>query len=199
MTYSSSIIFDQNIEGGRVYISRAFTNARFLLLDTPSLPQEEAYEIGASLNVNIPLIGRTISKNYPILSENIVGVSDTFYLVPIPVELSDSQYDMQLVLGVGSNLGSFPLRVYAYSNDTTLNTIEEELEEILARLSTIREGQIIDLAEDVATSVNDVQNNVALAALASSLSPITLGASLSTLPPLGIGTTALTGTLLPGL
>lgn len=199
MTYSFTIALDTTLQPGLIYVSNTFTNPRFLIIDVVNLPDTEALEVGMSFNVILPIIGKTVRKNYPIMSENIVGLGDTFYVIPVPIELGDSQYSMELVVGFPENLTPTSIRVYVYSTDTTLNTISEDIEEVLSKLDTITQRQILDLAEDSAQVVNSVQNNIAFSILATSLAPITAGTSLGAAPPLGIGTGALAGLLLPGL
>ncbi len=199
MTYSIDLIFDNTIVSGQIYVSAIFAKARFLMIDTVDFPLEEKLDLGFSLNVTIPTPTRLVTKNIALLPETVVGVFDTFYLVPIPLEFSESQFNMQVIVSFGDDADNTLLRIYAMSSDFTEEDIRDRFDEILEELEAIRELQNFDVAEDVGQIANSVQNNIALGVLSTSLIPVTGGVSSTALPPLGIGTTALTGLLLPGL
>ncbi len=199
MTYIPSIIFDQPVQGGQVYISQTFTNARFILIDTVDLPQEEAYELGFSVNLIVPIIGRTIRKNFALLPEELIGIFDTFYVIPLPPSIYESQYESECVISLSLNATVTTLRIYAYTSEFSPELTNEKLDSIIDSLDVITNRQVLDLAEDTAQVINSVQNNIAFGILATSLVPFTGGTSIAALPPIGIGSASLTGLLLPGI
>lgn len=199
MTYTANIVFDQEIQGGIIYISRLFKQARFILIDTVDLPQEQAYELGFSLNLIVPIIGRTIRKNIALLPEQIIGIFDSFYVISLPSSLYQSPYDCECVVSLSIDANPTNLRIYAITSNITEETTNEKIDDILERVQTIQEVQIFDVAEDAVQVVNSISNNIAFGLLATSLTPITGGTSATALPPLSIGTSALTTLLLPGI
>ncbi len=199
MTYEATLVFDQTIQSGQIYISNTFTKARFLLIDTVNLPLNEKFDLGFSLNVTIPTPSRLVTKNISLLPETVIGVFDTFYIVPIPLELSESQYNLNAVVSFGDDADDTQLRIYAYTSDANEQIMLDKLNEIIRELTGVRELQTFDVLEDVAQIANSIQNNVAFGILSASLVPVTAGASAAALPPLSIGSAALTSLLLPGV
>lgn len=198
MTYTPTVIFDQIIEPGLIYTSSRFSNSRFLLIDTVDLPIFEALEMGLSVNILIPIIGRTISKNIPLLPDIIQSILDTFYVISIPAEIYESQYELEVVMGFSSNITSTRLRIYTFASDISEDFIRDSLLQIQESLNSIATLQEFDVAEDAAQIFNSIQNNLALGALSTAFSPLTAGTSLAAIPSLTQGTASLS-LLLPGI
>lgn len=199
MTYTGTIVLDTTIQGGQIYVSESFTNPRFLLIDTVNLPQEEKLDLGFSLIITIPIIGRTIEKNIALLPETIVGVFDTFYIIPIPNSLYLSQYECRCAVSFPADAIQENIRIYVYTSDISEETTNDKLDQLLDQLTTVQEVQAFDVLEDVAQITNSIQNNIAFGVLSAALVPITGGTSAGALPALTTGTGALSVLALPGL
>lgn len=199
MTYSANIVLDTTVTGGQIYTTQRFTQPRFIVIDTLALPLTEAYELGFSLVVEIPAIGRTLTRNIALLPEKVRGVFDTFYIVNIPPALYQSPYECYCTLALSLNAENAPIRVYVFTSDITEETIQQSFDEINQKLDQLQIGQALDLVEDAAQVANSIQNNIAFGLLSTSLVPVTGGTSATALPPLSIGTASFSGLLLPGL
>lgn len=198
MTYSANIVLDTTVVGGQVYATQRFSKPRFVVIDTTALSLTQAYELGFSLVVEIPVIGRTITKNIALLPEQLRGVFDTFYIVNIPSALYESPYECYCTIALSLDAANAPIRIYVFTSDITEETTQQSLQEINDKLDALQVGQTLDLAEDAAQIVNSVQNNIAFGILSTSLVPITGGTSTAALPPLATGTAVLSPLLLAG-
>lgn len=195
MTYSIKVIFDGTVNPATDYISTKFNNARFILLDTPSLPLDQGIDIAFGLRIYLNLIGRTVTKDVILPSDNFVTVYDSFYVIYIPSEYADSNFEMDFTFNFGINIDSVDLRVYVFTTDATNDLLKDELDQILEVINSVRDLQVGELLVNAGIVANQLAQNTAIAVLGASLAPLTLGASLAVEPPLLGGSAAL---LLPG-
>lgn len=124
---------------------------------------------------------------------------DTVSIYAIPLELSSLDQNFYGVFTTSSNIS---IEIYAIEGQ---NNFVCDFEEILQEIQDFRNQFTIEQARNIATDISfaiaETQQNIALSLLATSLSPLTVGASLSVFPPLTTATSilapiALGGTLL---
>lgn len=115
---------------------------------------------------------------------------DTLSIYVIPLELSALEQDFYGVFTTTSNI---TVEIYAIEGQ---NSLACDLEEVLQEIRDLRTQFTIEQARetafDVAFALAEAQQNIALGFLATALSPLTIGGSLSALPPLTTASTSLT-------
>lgn len=167
-----------------------FSNASALYMIAPDITDE--IEVDFYLQFAISIFDNRLLK----LNESYT--LDTLSIYVIPNELLELDREMYGVFTTSSNIA---LEIYVIESDFS---VKESLEEILQQIKDFRTQFATDTTREIATDLTfalaDTQLNLALGALATSLSPLTLGASVvGTLPALATSTTTLTpllGTLL---
>jgi hypothetical protein len=135
MTIAFQIIYDDNLSPSAIATSAIFTRGLFLAFDTANLPLDEGIEIGFVLTIKIPVIGRVIEKDIALPSFEFQKVLNSFSVIEIPREYSDSGYQMQCGFHSSESVENF--RVYVVYSDATLDTIAEKLKEIEQKLGDV--------------------------------------------------------------
>lgn len=202
MSYTQ-IIYDGDLSASSIAISESFTYGNFIIFDTTNLSLDEGIEIGFTLTIEVPVIGRTLEKDVILPSETFAGTLDSFKVIDIPTEYSQSGYSMSCAFHSSKEVTGF--RAYVIGdNQCTLKKVCDTTNQILTEA---RIKALTDVAIDSALVVNQLSQNAALLALGTgvgaALAPYTAGASLAISPAVGgalvPGSTALTaGLLLPG-
>jgi hypothetical protein len=191
-------VYDGSLTPNLIATTNDFTHARFLIFDTPNLPDSQGVEIGFVLAVKLPVIGRTIAKDVELPLEVSKGILSSFGIVYIPTEYSEAGYSMYCAFNSAIAIDSF--RVYALVESCTLKKACDTSEECLTRIKQLQTQAAIESVVDAALVTNQLAQNAAILALGSgigaALSPYTAGASLALPPavatPLLPGTSALT-------
>lgn len=202
MSYTQ-IIYDGNLSPSNIAISESFVYGSFIIFDTTNLSLDEGIEIGFTLTIEVPVIGRTLEKDVILPSETFAGTLDTFRVIDIPAEYSQSGYSMSCAFHSSREVTGF--RAYVIGDSQcTLQKVCDTTNQILTEA---RIKAISDFAIDTALVTNQLSQNAALLALGTgvgaALAPYTAGASLAISPAVGSalvpGSTALgTALLLPG-
>lgn len=116
-----------------------------------------------------------------LLKLNETYTVNTLSLYTIPMELQGTGLN---IYGAIISTFSISIEVWAIYSNSTLEDIKDKLEEIDLKLQT-------DLAFEVAQTLNEIQQNIALTAIATGLLPITGGVSGGAIPALTAGSTLL--------
>lgn len=202
MSYQQ-IIYDGDLSSSTIAISESFVYGSFLIFDTTQLSLDEGIEIGFTLTIEVPVIGRTLEKDVILPSETFAGTLDSFKVIDIPSEYSQSGYRMSCAFHSSRDVSGF--RAYVIGDSQcTLNKVCQNTEQILTET---RVKALADTVFDAALVTNQLSQNAALLALGTgigaALAPYTAGASLAISPAVGAalvpGSSALSvGLLLPG-
>jgi hypothetical protein len=199
MSYTQ-IIYDGNLSPNTIAISESFSYGSFIIFDTTQLSSDEGIEIGFTLTIEVPVIGRTLEKDVILPSETFAGTLDSFRVIDIPSEYTSSGYSMSCAFHSSREVIGF--RAYVIGDSQcTLKKVCDTTERIL---SEARIKAIADTAFNTAIATNQLSQNAALLALGTgvgaALAPYTGGASLALSPAVGTalapGATALSTSLL---
>ncbi|MGL5874015.1 MAG: hypothetical protein ACRC2R_16875 [Xenococcaceae cyanobacterium] len=196
----TQIIYDGNLNASSIAISEYFSYGHFIIFDTVNLSNDEGIEIGFTLTIDVPVIGRTLEKDVILPSETFAGTLDTFRVIDIPSEYSQSGYRMSCAFHSSRDVSGF--RAYVIGDRScTLKQVCDTTNQILTEA---RIKAISDFAIDTALVTNQLSQNAALLALGTgigiALAPYTAGTSLAITPAVGSalvpGSTALGTSLL---
>lgn len=179
------VIYDSGVSANTVTRSNSFTNGQALIFDSPSLPTDESIEFGVSVVGNFTLIGSIREKLLPItfLDGNFTLLADTSLILYLPREISETNVETYCYFN--SNV-PFNLRAYCVRSNVTQESISASLEDL----------KVKENLSDLAIISNQIAQNTALGILGTSLSPLTLGASLAVNAPLLTGSSTLSPLLL---
>lgn len=141
----TNVIFDGDIQSNQVSDSQSFTNGQFLLFDVPGLQQGEGVQIGMSIVLKIPIIGKIAEKLLPMtLIERDLSLSlDTNLIFPIPKEITESGHEVYCSFASTKTLS---LRAYVITSNVTQEN-----------LLTTLEGKIQDLKDELKDLITNSQ------------------------------------------
>ncbi|PSF30589.1 hypothetical protein C7H19_23700 [Aphanothece hegewaldii CCALA 016] len=129
----TSVIFDGTLQPNQVSDSQSFTNGQFLLFDVPGLQQGEGVQIGMSIILKIPIIGKIAEKILPMtLIERDLSLNlDTNLLFPIPREITESGHEVYCSF---ASTETVQLRAYVITSNVTqeslLSTLDNKIQEL---------------------------------------------------------------------
>lgn len=159
-----------------------FKNATALYMVAPDITDE--------IEVDFYLQFAISATDNRLLKLNESFTLDTVSVYVIPLELQGLEQDFY---GVFTNTSNIAVEIYTI--DRVESAVEDDLEEILQEIKDFRTQFTIEQAREIATdlafALAEAQQNIALGFLATSLSPLTVGGSLSVLPALGTATSTL--------
>ena len=196
------VVFDGDLTPSQENISNLFQNPKFLLIDviSPSLEEGEGLIIGFSVNIIVPVIGKTIQKYIPhtIFDSLFSQDADTENIIYLPQEVTDSPYNIYVGINPSRNC---TLRIYAEVENCSNCQLLEEINDNKNRLRTLQINQLYNTFQLSVLSANQAAQNTVLVAQSTVLgivgAPLTGGASLA-LPAGTAATLAPTQQLLPG-
>lgn len=184
---NSRVIFEGVLSPNTYVESQRFTNAQFVFFDIsyPFLEENEGIQIGFSLLIEIPVIGKTVTKYVPhkITEAFFEGGMDSKELIGIPREFADSNYNFFCGFNSSRNV---LIRVYAITSDTSIDSLDESLDNISTKLDIFLLGQ-------GGLIYNQMAQNTALQILGTSLFLVTGGISAGVNIPLAPSTLTLMG------
>ena len=179
---SLSKVFSGSLSPDVVSKTATFTGGLFVIIDPITLPDDQGYDLGAALVVELDLGFKTVTKD--IVLDNIP--TDTFTVIRIPNEISLALYPC--FLGINPSELLFDIDVWVVRSDVTLDTLDEDLASFRAAF----DAEVFrDIVFDAAIAANQVAQNLNFAIIDLALAPVTGGATLAPLQQLGAGTAAL--------
>lgn len=197
MTAQLQLIYDGSTNPSQVDRSDTFTQASFLVFDSPGLGGDEGYEFAAGLQVNIrqgiqaldPLgFGFNLGTREIPLEGSFM---DTASVVRIPDEYTAPQFEMRVILATEY---SFPLRIWSVWDDCTLAAVCSKQDFANAQLTALSARQFLGDAVQLAEFVTMVGRLLAgdvtgLPGLVGLLVPLPSGADPIPLPDLDLNNT----------
>lgn len=139
------IVFDGFVSSAQISTSRKFKGCQFLLFEVtsinPPLSSTEGVQIGFAINVEVPVIGKTLTRYVPykITEAFYEGSLDSKEIIGIPREFTDSDYDFYCSFNSGVNLS---LRVYSIFSEVNLETINNKLELVIQKQDEANQPEI---------------------------------------------------------
>jgi hypothetical protein len=163
-------------------ITSNFSNANALYMVAPDITDE--IELDFYLQFAISPTDNRLLK----LNENFTLDTLSIYVIPEELKQLDKEF-----YGVFTTSSPVTVEIWVMESE---NSLQCDLEEVLQAIRDFRTQftieQVRQIATDAAFAIAEGQQNIALGFLAGSLAPITAGASLATLAPLGTANLTLT-------
>ena len=184
---SSKRVFNQSVNTGVEYRTESLASACAFYVSAPNIDDEiivEFYlqfEATASNNQGIQLTPQPIAE--------------TIFIYLIPQEFRNTGFNLY---GVIKSRNATTIEVWAITQDLSLETINEKLEQLIEEVNNNEAKIDLNNALQVGDLANELQQNISLGLLSGSLSVITAGTSLSALPPLTTGSSIITPLLSAG-
>ena len=124
-------IFDSTTETDRVTFTNSFSNADFIIIQTPDLPSDEGFIIAISLILNVPGFP---NREIPLSQE----AGDTNLLIRIPQEFSYHKFSQQLLIITAQKIR---LIISVISLNCILPDIKSGQENILSKIDELLSNQ----------------------------------------------------------
>ena len=178
-------IWSGNLSANKVTISDEFHKALGIFFSL-SEPSNIGYDIGLAVITKIP-IDNNIAEKEILLNTPLSREVSTFEVIPLPSQIYESSLSSYVAMNSSRKFDN--VKLFAIIGNATKENIKDELDKI----SLVQSFQVIG---DTAIIANQLAQNTALALLAGSLIPITLGTSSAALPPLASGSSGLLAPIL---
>jgi hypothetical protein len=124
------VIFDGTVFAAKENISQTFRGGQFLYFD-PQLEENQSLEIGIAFLAILPGLNDThLLKVWDELQ-----VLDTDNIVPIPREISESDFEFYIALGTSIDQPNF--RAYLVYSDISLESLTAQLDELKTNTSLL--------------------------------------------------------------
>jgi hypothetical protein len=148
----TSIIFDGTISPNQVADSQPFTNGQFLLFDVPGLEQGEGIQIGMSIILKIPIIGKIAEKLLPttLIERDLSLNLDTNLIFPLPREISESGNQVYCSF---ASTEAVTLRAYVITSNVTQESayqgLETQIQALEAKIQELKDSIENTLLEEL--------------------------------------------------
>jgi hypothetical protein len=170
------VIFDDTVIAAGRNLSTTFKGGQFIYFDA-QLGDDLVLEIGVALLIKLPGINGELVK---VWDNSEILNSDN--LIPIPREISESNFD--LYLGLGSSIDQPNFRAYVIYTEVSQETLSAQIDDLQADIDLILQNQTTSFNLQAAIGVNELAQNTALSILGTGLAPLTAGVSAGVIPVL---------------
>ena len=176
---STQRVFNENLQPNQYFLSDLIEDATAFYIIAPDESVEVQIDIFLQLEISV-FENRQI-RLFEGLTEN-----DTRTVLIIPEELTYTNTNKRFAL-----YSDFSVRVEIWCIYKDFSIDSNQLDSIENKLNALQTTNSINNALNAGIALNAIQQNISLGLLAASLSPITLGSSLASQPPLLTGATTL--------